>query len=233
MGFEVSRIGDSDPAISAFLSADETIAEATREGLSVCDYIDLHHARPGATADTVAAMLKIGGLSEPVARVCEIGPGTGRYAEKVIAALHPEVYEIYETAFDWLRHLRKLPNVAIRPADGHSLASTESGSCDLVHAQKVFVYIPFITTAGYLREMARVVRPGGIVAFDVITENCLTDETVDGWLKSDATLFIPTPRSWVIEFLAKLGLTLEGSVIEPLPNGSTELLVFRRAVDPA
>jgi hypothetical protein len=28
------------------------------------------------------------------AKVCEIGPGSGRYAEQVIEALHPGAYEI-------------------------------------------------------------------------------------------------------------------------------------------
>lgn len=37
--------------------------------------------------------------------------------------------------------------------------------------------MPLVMTVGYLREMARVVRPGGVVAFDVVTENCM-DETV-------------------------------------------------------
>jgi SAM-dependent MidA family methyltransferase len=60
------------------------------------------YATPGTTSATVQAMLDLAQLPEPVRRVCEIGPGSGRYAERVIAAVNPNVYEIYETATDWL-----------------------------------------------------------------------------------------------------------------------------------
>jgi hypothetical protein len=48
-------------------------------------------------------MLKLGDLGDlhdKCGTVCEIGVGSGRFAEEVIAALHPDRYEIYETARD-------------------------------------------------------------------------------------------------------------------------------------
>jgi SAM-dependent methyltransferase len=216
-----------DPAIQDFISARKTLAAAQRAGLSVGAYIDRTYAEPGATPNTVKAMLELAGLRDRCERVCEIGPGSGRYAEEVIAALHPDAYEIYETAKDWLPHLRKLPNVVIRDCDGHTMAQTKSGSVDLVHAQKVFVYLQFYTTAGYLEEMARVVRPGGAIAFDVVTEDCLDDKTVEAWTKR-GSIYHPIPRVWLIDFLGRRGLTLSGSYFASLPPGTTELLVFRR-----
>jgi SAM-dependent methyltransferase len=133
-------------------------------------------------------MLGLARLAEPVQRVCEIGPGSGRYAEKVIAAVHPKVYEIYETATDWLPHLKTLPGAVIQPCDGRTLASTPSASLDLVHAQKAFVYLDFATTVGYFREMARVVRPGGVVAFDIVSERCLDEEILDMWVNVGHTI---------------------------------------------
>ena len=157
----------TDPAVKNFLPARKTIAAARSAGLSVSAYIDKIHVQPGATAAVVKEMLAIAGLSGKCETVCEIGAGSGRFAEEVIAALHPDRYEIYETARDWLPYLRKLPNAVLQDSDGHSLASTRDASIDLVHAQKVFVYLPFYATAGYIAEMARVVRPGGTVVFDV------------------------------------------------------------------
>ena len=110
--------------------------------------------------------------------MCEIGAGSGRFAEEVIAALHPDRYEVYETARDWLPWLSRLPGAVIQKCDGRTLSQTPDGSIDLVHAHKVFVYIEFCITAGYLEEMARVVRPGSVVAFDIVTEECLEDEGV-------------------------------------------------------
>jgi len=225
---QVVRGRSDDAGIKPFLSARKTIAAARRSGLSLSDYIDRFSAEPGATASTVEAMLKIAELHDHVDRVCEIGPGTGRYAELVIDALRPSVYEIYETAADWLPHLRRLPGSMVLPADGHSLRHTAPGSVDLVHAQKVFVYTPLVVSIGYMQEMARVVRPGGTVAFDIVTERCMDEEATKAWVTTGASLYSMIPRQWTVDLAASLGLQLLGSAFAPLSGGRTELLVFRR-----
>lgn len=227
LGIQVVRSRTTDPAVKPFLSAKKTIVAARRAGLSVGDYIDQNHAEAGATAATVNAMLRLGALPDRVERVCEIGPGSGRYAEKVITALRPRVYEAYETASDWWPHLRTLPNLITQPCDGHTLADTKSESVDLVHAHKVFVYLPFVAVIGYLQEMARVVGPGGAVAFDIVTEDCLDDQTIDSWL-THGTIYLPMPRGWVVDFLTRRGLSLQGNFFAPMTGGRTELLVFQR-----
>lgn len=218
----------ADPAIQPFLSARRTVNAARRAGLSIEDYIDRFHAAPGATAATVDALLRHAEFSDQVARVCEIGAGSGRYAKRVIDALRPDTYEIYETAHDWLPMLRELPNAVIQPADGHTLRATSTASVDLVQAHKLFVYIPLVTTIGYLQEMARVVRPGGVVAFDIITEDSLDEETTTTWVSSGATIYGMLSRTWTVDYLARRGLSLIGSDFVPLTEGRTELLIFRR-----
>ena len=227
LGVQLVSGRSPDPAIKSFLPARKTLAAARRAGLSVGDYIDQVHAEPGATPDLVRAMLKIGGLHGPVDLVCEIGPGSGRFAEHVIAALTPGAYEIYEPARDWLPHLRTLPNVVERRCDGHALAETGDATVDLVHSQKLFTYLDFHVCAGYLSEMARVARPGGIIAFDAVTPSCLDEETVRHWVE-DGTIYFPFPRDWTIEFMRRRGVELLGSHFTPLPPGQCELLVFRR-----
>lgn len=216
-----------DPAIKTYIPARKTIAAARRAGQSVGAWIDQNHAKPGVTAELVNAMLGIAGLHEKCETVCEIGPGSGRYAEVVISCLSPNSYEIYETARDWMPHLKKLPNVVVRDCDGHTLSQTGEATVDLIHSQKTFVYLDFYVVAGYLAEMARVVRPGGVVAFDVVTEPCLDEETVQLWSR-DGTIYHPFPRAWTLEFMKRRGLTLLGSHFTPLPPGTSELLVFRR-----
>jgi SAM-dependent methyltransferase len=217
----------ADPAVKDFIPARKTIAAALKAGLPVGTYIDQTYAKPDTARDTVKAMLELAGIQGSCQRVCEIGPGSGRYAEEIIETLHPGTYEIYETARDWLPHLRKLPNVLVRECDGHTLSQTADASVDLVHAQKVFVYLEFYATAGYIDEMARVVRPGGTVAFDVVTESCLAPETVRTWTKH-GSIYRPVPREWVVGFMQGRGLTLRGSHFAALPPGVTELLVFHR-----
>jgi hypothetical protein len=228
LGVQLVRRWSADPAIQPFLPARKTITAARRAGLTVCDYVDRYSAEPGATAATVQAMLGLAELDGGVERICEIGPGTGRYAQHVIAAVKPATYEVYETAADWLAHLRELPNVKLMPADGRSLSHTASGSVDLVHTQKLFVYIPFVTTAGYMLEMARVVKPGGAVAFDIVTENCMDETVTKRWVAEGVTQYCMTPRQWTIDLLDRSGLSLLGTAFAPLSGGRTELLVFRK-----
>jgi SAM-dependent methyltransferase len=230
LGVQVIRGSSTDPAVKTFLSARKTFAAAKRSGLSVSDYIDKTFAEPGVTAATVEAMLNLGGLHGQVDRVCEIGPGSGRYMEKVIECLQPKIYEVYETANDWVRYLRTFPAAIVRPCDGHTLSSTAPASVDLVHAQKVFVYLDFWTTARYLDEMARVVRPGGTVAFDLVTEDCLGEATLAHWMEH-GSIYRPVPRAWAIDFLSSRGLSYLGHHFAVLPPGTSELMVFRRAVD--
>jgi SAM-dependent methyltransferase len=228
LGMQVVRGHSDNPGVRPFLPARRVIAEARRKGLPLEDYLDQYSAEPGATAEAAQAMLRLADLGGKVNRVCEIGAGSGRYARKVIAALKPETYEIYETAADWIPHLRRLPEAVIRDADGHTLRDTATESVDLVHAHKVFVYIPFITTVSYLEEMARVVRPGGVAAFDIVTEDCMDEETTHAWLESNAGIYCMTSRTWTIDLLARRGLSLVGSHFEPMSGGRTELMVFRK-----
>ena len=216
-----------DPAVKTYIPARKTIAAARSEGLSVSEYIDKIHVRPGASRAAIQEMLQIAGLSDKCETVCEIGAGSGRFAEEVIAALHPNMYEIYETARDWLPELRKLPNVVIRDSDGRTLRQTPAGSVDLVHAQRVFSYIPFYAVAGYMAEMARVARPGGTVAFDAVTEDCLEEHMVSDWIRN-GSIHHPVPKQWMLSFLTERDLRLAGSFFTPLPPGKLEVLVFHK-----
>jgi hypothetical protein len=228
MGVQMIRSRSVDPAIKTFIPARKTISAARKAGMSVGDFIDAGNDHPGATEETVQKILEFSELEGPVDCICEIGTGSGRYAEKLIDALHPARYESYETAVDWWPYLEKLPNLVTMPCDEHTLAPTPSASVQLVHANKVFVYLPFAAVAGYLNEMARVVRPGGTVAFDVVTEGCLDDRTVDSWIAARGSIYQPIPRPWVLNYMAAKELTLRGSWFVPMTGGQTELLVFRR-----
>lgn len=231
-GFQLIRGYTTDPAISPFLPARSTIRQAGKAGKTVGDFLDSYSAEPGATAGTVDALLEIGDLTpDTVDRVCEIGPGSGRYTTQILSALQPSYYEVYETAKDWIRYLQDtLPTLTFQPADGHTLASTPSASVDLVHTHKLLGYIPFVTALGYLDEIARVVRRGGTAAFDLITDDCLDDSTTKVWLTEPhrMTIYSVAPRAWLTDFLAQRNLELVGSRFVPLSGGRTELLVFRR-----
>ena len=47
-------------------------------------YIDVTFVQPGVTSQTIDAIFEFGELPWTAETICEIGPGSGRFAEKVI-----------------------------------------------------------------------------------------------------------------------------------------------------
>jgi len=187
------------------------------------------HNKPGATQFTVDQMARMGVFQGKINDVCEIGPGSGRYLEKVLRACTPARFEVYETAGSWANYLADNYDVILRPTDGKTLSATASDSIDLVQAHKVFSITPFMTTCGYLAEMARVVKPGGFVVFDMITECCLDDDTLERWMLSGighCSYPAPIPREIVLRFFQKRGVSIAGSFKVPLGPGTTECMIF-------
>jgi hypothetical protein len=217
----------------AYIPLEPTIDAARSSGMSVGDYIDWKHNRPGATKETIDRLRDLGALRPGMRRLCEIGPGSGRYLERTIALCQPERVEIYETATAWRQYLLDRYGVIAHDADGESLSKTSTASIDAVMAHKVFSGTPFLVFCRYLTEMARVVVPGGKVIFDVVTEMCMTPAVLARWLTAGADCqFYPcmTPKLFVVDFLARRGLDFDAGFIVPMEPGLTECLVFTRRV---
>jgi hypothetical protein len=175
-------------------------------------------------------MTELGVFSHLIERVCEIGPGSGRYLDKTMAACRPAYYEIYETATDWRSWLVKKYHVKAQPTDGVSLAQTPTGSMDLVHSHKVFAGLPFLAILKYFSEMARVARPGGHIVFDVVTEDCFDADVMQSWLSSGVTWAnCLIPKQLACEFFAARGFSLAGCFLVPMKPGVTQYFVFSKA----
>lgn len=206
-----------------------TIEGAKKAGLALGDYIDLTSNKPGATQETIDQMTALGVFETKIERVCEIGPGSGRYLEKTIRACHPTYYEIYETASDWKNWLVQQYPIVAQATDGWTLSSTPDNSIDLVQAHKVMPGQPFLVMSCYFAEMARVVRPGGKVVFDVVTETCMDDATCNRWIEARGGYQCypcMIPKQYVLDFFSKRGFSLDGSFFIPMEPGITEYLVF-------
>jgi hypothetical protein len=215
-----------------FIPFTETIKNAQEAGLSVGDYIDLTHNYPGVTQETIDQMELLGVFAGKIDRICEIGPGSGRYLEKTLQHCKPSYYEIYETAQEWAEWLKKRYNVILQPSDAISLASTPSNSIDLAHAHKTLPTLNFITTINYFFELSRVVREGGFIVFDLMTDACLDVEIMSKW----AAAGIPGGSSYpnfmskhcTIDFFCSRGFELVGNFIVRMRPGNTEYFVFKR-----
>jgi SAM-dependent methyltransferase len=230
-GVEIRGLHDwSDTA--QFIPFEKTVQGAADAGLSVGDYIDtvMNHI-PGATQATIDGMQALGVFKGPLSNILEIGPGSGRYLEKTLQYCRPQRYEIYETAAPWASYLQTKYAVVLRPTDGHSLAPTPDASVDLAQAHKVFNGINLLTTLGYWRELVRVTKPSGWVVFDIITEDCLPPETMDGWIDSGfQTGAYPScvPRSTCLGYFQSRGFDLVGTFFGPIGPGRAETFVLRK-----
>ena len=224
-GFQLVRPGEKSH-IKSFQPFKRTLKEARKAGLSVGEYIDLKFQVPGATQSTIDRLATLGIFDRKVQCVCEVGPGSGRYLEKAQRLCAPCSYEIYETDQEWSDWLARSYHVKAHDADGTTLRDTATGSVDLVHAHKVFVYLPFVVTCRYFDEMIRVARPGGSIVFDIVSESCMDDDMLAKWIASELYFPCMIPREFVIAFFAKRQCSLKGSFFAPMMPGQSEYLLF-------
>jgi len=231
MNLRLTRIDAPFEDYRSFIPFRETIAAAREAGLPVGDYIEARYDTPEAAGGTLRQMAKLGVFERPVDRICEIGPGSGRYLRETLKHCTPSHYEVYETARQWAEWLSSEYHVLLRHADGRSLAATPSESIDLVQAHKVLPGQPFLVTCRYIAEMARIARVGGKVAFDLVTEDCMDPDTLESWLKSESGYqHYPNmiPKAYALDLCRKHGLQCDGQFLESMKPGVTQCFVFSK-----
>ena len=213
---------------SGYIDAKETIAAARREGLSICDYVEKMWQKKGDTAKVIDEMDQHGAFAVKNPRVVEIGTGTGRYLEKVLERTNPKSYESYETAVDWADWLQAEFGVISHEADGCSLRQTPDRTAELVHAHGVFVYLPFLVSYQYWKEIWRITKTGGTVVFDIISEDCLDEATVEQWISAGITYPCFVSKAFLVLLFEAHGFSLLTSFKQRYGEGLSEYLILRR-----
>jgi hypothetical protein len=207
----------------------EVIELARARGLSVADYIEHEWGSPGRARAIVQRLREMGAVPGDLESVCEIGPGSGKYIEGILEVAAPQLYEIYEIERQRARWLARTYPVVVRSGDGERLSGSADASIGLAHAHGVFASLKTITCLAYFKELARVTAPGGHVAFDIICEECLSDDEVTSWLGTELRYVNFLSKPFVIDFFSQLGLTLVGDFRFPLMVfGHSVYLVFTR-----
>jgi SAM-dependent methyltransferase len=121
--------------------------------------------------EALDAMLDTLGLEiAPEDEIVEVGCGVGRITRPLAErGAHVHAIDISERMLEVGRALNPgLENVEWILGDGRSLAGIPSASADVVQSYVVFQHIPDPeTTLGYVREIGRVLRPGGWAAIQV------------------------------------------------------------------
>lgn len=95
--------------------------------------------------------------------VLEIGPGGGRWTNYMLHAKHLTLVELNTEFFDYLKE-RFGPYVSkfrFYQTRDYELEGVESSSIDFVFTFGTFVHIDPEGIQGYMREIARVMKPGG------------------------------------------------------------------------
>jgi SAM-dependent methyltransferase len=97
----------------------------------------------------------------------EVGSGLGRVCLALSRRFHRVIgIDISPVMVARARELVAEPRVTFRVGDGFSLQGVEDGSADLVLSFTVFQHIPSAAIVhGYVRDAARVLRPGGVLVF--------------------------------------------------------------------
>ncbi len=210
-----------------YISAKETVKNAQKENLSVCDYVEKIWNQRGETQKVIDNMENFGVFENANPTICEIGTGTGRYIEKVIEKCNPVRYESYETALDWADWLKKEYDIISQESDGLSLRSTDDNSIDLIHSHGVFVYLPFFDSLRYFKEISRVSSKNAIIVFDCITEECLDEISLNKWLNSEYNFPQILPEKYIFYFFPINKYKLIGNFFTPYGQGKSKYFVFK------
>ena len=99
----------------------------------------------------------------PGGTVLEIGPGGGRWSDILVPrAAHAILVDVTPKALELCRtRLAGADDVAFVLSRGSDLPGVADASVDVVWSFDVFVHVAPVDQAGYLAEIARVLRPGG------------------------------------------------------------------------
>jgi hypothetical protein len=213
-----------------FLDFGRTEVAARKAGRPIGDYLEEIWNCVGQ-ADRISRWMQEIGCYEACTTILEIGPGSGRFLRPTLERAKPVRYEIYETARRWAEWLATCnrPQVIAQPANGWSLGSTQSASCELVHAHGVFVYLSPLTCFEYFQEMIRVASPTGHIVFDFFPSESFNERAISAWLAGKDRFATILPRRLVTDFFRRRGLELIATSYRPVAAGRATYLAFRKA----
>lgn len=156
----------------------------------------------------------------------EIGPGAGRWTEILAArASRLTLVDVSERALELCRErFGDDDHVSYVLSKGSELPGVASASIDAVWSFDVFVHLAPSDQAGYLKEIARVIAPGGIAVIHH------ADGRNRGRLPSRVGWRSPMSRNLFAALARDSGLSVQNQFNSWGTNGSYDLSAFGDAV---
>ena len=173
LGYELrDRVLSERPeGFAGYLSA------ARARGMDVNDYEEqcLGWRLPRPTLDAVLYP-----YLQPDSKVCEIGPGTGRWSRHILEQVPRGELHLVDPSPWMVRFLTGYfaarPSVRAHLNDGQSLPFAQAQWLDVIFSANTLVELKLGMIARYASDMARCLKPGGYVVVDYIDPT-----TAEGW----------------------------------------------------
>ena len=221
------------PLGKGYRDVKSTLKNASRLSLTINEYLESLGNDAFSIGYRDKVMNWILTQTSYVSSALEIGSGTMRYGEVILSRKNLVRYEIYETRSDWRKFTRKNFSSAsheliVHTPNGRDLHQTSSTSVDLVHAHGVFVYLTFLETLDYLAECSRVLKPGGVLVFDIYDSNLNNLKIVDSWLQSVHRFPVFLDAGLVIEFLKRYDLEMLSRLEMPYGASNVSYFMFKK-----
>jgi SAM-dependent methyltransferase len=170
--------------------------------------------------DVLAAHIPAGGV------VLEIGPGGARWS----AALHTRarrliLVDVSDRPLTLCRErFADAENVEYVLSSGNDLPGVADASVDAIWSFDVFVHVAPLDQAGYLAEIGRVLRPGGVAVIHHADGRNLGDQpSRSGWRA-------PMSRHLFATLAGQRGLPVEAQIDSWGPGGRYDLSAYHDAI---
>lgn len=225
-----------EPTGLDYFNPADILPKAMAAQQTLCEYLESNNIGGiGIRRDLIVETLHGQGVFNNPHRVVEIGAGTGMYTEKTIEIAKPNIYDVFETNRKWVRYLKQAyqshkPQLVLHAADGKTLRPLADASADLVLSHGVFVYIPVLDTVSYLDESLRVLKPCGMLVFDVFLNTDFDYDTAQKWLSDSYKYTFPviTAESLIEQFAQSNNLDLVHRFRTPYHGTTSTYFVFRK-----
>lgn len=115
-------------------------------------------------------------------RICEIGGAWGATIKHFAERFSPDIYYNFEPDRHYAQWAAERFGTVTMAVDGETLRGVADDSIDLVLANNVLIFVPPIKVWSYLREMRRVIRKNGLIFFNALLSDELTEQDLDMYL---------------------------------------------------